>query len=127
MTDHLETLPVRVDRIEEKLDRLAASVDERFEQVDRRFEQVDRRFEQVDRRFEQVDKRFDEVDKRFDEVSEAFAEQRRYTEFAFERLHTIISTDIDRLRVATLNEFQLVHQKLDRLLAPRQRRSSKPR
>ena len=120
MTDHLETLPVRVDRIEEKLDRLAASVDERFEQVDRRFEQVDRRFEQVD-------KRFDEVDKRFDEVSEAFAEQRRYTEFAFERLHTIISTDIDRLRVATLNEFQLVHQKLDRLLAPRQRRSSKPR
>jgi hypothetical protein len=55
-----EALPERVDRIEQKLDSLATSMDERFATVDHRF----------------------------DEVSEAFAEQRRYTEFAFERLDT---------------------------------------
>ncbi|HVG70695.1 MAG TPA: hypothetical protein VM819_07285 [Vicinamibacterales bacterium] len=55
---HPEALPERVDRIEQKLDSLATSMDERFATVDHRF----------------------------DEVSEAFAEQRRYTEFAFERL-----------------------------------------
>ena len=44
--------------IEQKLDSLATSMDERFATVDHRF----------------------------DEVSEAFAEQRRYTEFGFERL-----------------------------------------
>ena len=53
-----EALPECVDRIEQKLDSLATSMDERFATVDHRF----------------------------DEVSEAFAEQRRYTEFAFERL-----------------------------------------
>jgi len=64
MTNH-EALPDRVDRIEQKLDSLAVS---------------------IDRRFEDVDRRFDDVDKRFNEVTDAIVEQRRYTEFAFERL-----------------------------------------
>ena len=58
MTDNLEALPERIDRIEQQLDSLAVS----------------------------VDKRFDDVDNGFAEVSEAFAEQRRYTEFTFEHV-----------------------------------------
>ena len=67
MTDNLDALPERVDRIEQKLDSLAASMDGRF-----------------------------------GEVSDAIAEQRRYTEFAFERLQ---STMVD--------EFKKVHLKFD--------------
>jgi hypothetical protein len=71
MTDNLEA-PDRVERIEQRLEGLAVS--------------VDRRFDEVDKRFDEVDKRFDGVNKGFADVSEAIAEQRRYTEFAFERL-----------------------------------------
>ena len=75
----LDALPERVDNIERKLDALSVSVDRRFEQVDRRFDLVD----------------------------EHFAEQRRYTEFAYERLdrritrleHTMIA-GFDRLETA---------------------------
>jgi hypothetical protein len=35
MTDNLEALPERVDRIEQKLDNFVASVDKRFDEVDR--------------------------------------------------------------------------------------------
>src|SRR5688572_9691599 len=83
MAENLEALPERVDTIERKLDTLSASVDKRFDDVNRRF---------------------DDVDKRFEEVSEHFVEQRKYTEFAFERLEksmgdgfTSVRTDIERL------------------------------
>lgn len=59
----LEALPERVDSIERKLDALSVSVDRRFEAIDRRFDQLD----------------------------EHFAEQRRYTEFAYERLDACIA------------------------------------
>ena len=59
-----EALPERVDRIEQKLDSLAAS----------------------------VDRRFDDVDRRFNGVSDALVEQRRYTEFAFDRLDSKLTT-----------------------------------
>ena len=71
-----------------------------------------------------VDKRFGEVDKRFDEVSEAFVEQRKYTEFAFERLQT-------QLRSEMRGGFDRLDRKLDRVLSavsrlspPRRRRRS---
>ena len=70
MTDNLEALPDRVDRIEQKLDSLAVSVDGRFS-----------------------------------EVSEAIAEQRRYTEFAFEHLRS------DLTSFMTV-EFRHVHEKI---------------
>lgn len=57
-------LPERVDRIEQKLDSLAAS----------------------------VDRRFDDVDRRFNEVTDVLVEQRRYTEFAFDRLDSKLTT-----------------------------------
>ena len=110
MTGNLEALPERVDRIEQKLDSLAIAVDERFEQVDKRFDSLER---SIDKRFEQVDKRFDSlersIDKRFDEVTQAIVEQRQYTEFAFERLERTV----ERLGVATVDQFQQVNQKLD--------------
>lgn len=88
-----EELPARVDRIEEKLDALAGS----------------------------VDKRFAEVGKRFDEVSVAIAEQRQYTEFAFARLEKTMlgrfaaaRQDVERLRVAALDQFEQLHRKVDR-------------
>ena len=73
-----EALPERVDRIEQKLDSLAAS--------------IDRRFDDVDRRFNEVDRQFNEVDRQFNEVTDALVEQRRYTEFAFDRLDSKLTT-----------------------------------
>ena len=84
MADRLDALPERVDVIERKLDDLSRSVDSRFEQVDQRFEQIDRRFDAVD---------------------EHFAEQRRYVEFAYERLDARMTAGFSRL-----------DRKLDRLL-----------
>ena len=60
------------ETVEQKLDKLSASVDHRFGAVDQRFEAVDQRF--------------DAVDRQFDDVRAALAEQRQYTEFAFDRL-----------------------------------------
>ena len=51
------------ETVEQKLDKLSASVDHRFGAVDRRF---------------------DAVDRQFDDVRAALAEQRQYTEFAFD-------------------------------------------
>ena len=58
------------ETVEQKLDKLSASVDHRFGAVDRRFDAVDQRF--------------DAVDRQFDDVRAALAEQRQYTEFAFD-------------------------------------------
>ena len=95
MTDPLEALPAKVQVIENKLNALSASVqvrfetvDGRFDAVDARFDAVDARFDAVDARFETVDARFDAVDARFNEVTSALVEQRQYTEFAFDRLRT---------------------------------------
>ena len=84
MTENLEALPARVDRIERKLDSLTSS-----------------------------------VDKRFDDVSEAIAEQRQYTEFAFERLQGMMVDQFQQLsqkldRAATLDQLEQLSQKLDR-------------
>ena len=53
------------ETVEQKLDKLSASVDHRFDAVDRHF---------------------DGVNRQFDDVTAALAEQRQYTEFAFDRL-----------------------------------------
>ena len=60
------------ETVEQKLDKLSASVDHRFGAVDQRFDAVDRHF--------------DGVNRQFDDVTAALAEQRQYTEFAFDRL-----------------------------------------
>ena len=90
MGDRIDDLTQCVQTVEEKLDRLSVSVDQRFGQIDRRFEQVDRRFEQIDRRFEQVDRRFDQIDA-------AIIEQRQYTEFAYSRLETKMDAGFSRV------------------------------
>lgn len=77
MAETLEALPERVEIIERKLDALSASVDRRFEQVDRRFDQVD----------------------------EHFAEQRRYTEFAYERLDQRL-TRLERTMIAGFDRLE---------------------
>jgi chromosome segregation ATPase len=94
MTDGLERLPERVDVLERKLDTLSASVDERFDAVNRRFDAVDRRFEAIDRRFEALDER---LEREFQAISDQFVEQRKYTEFAFERLQAHIDTRLEGL------------------------------
>lgn len=74
----------------------------------------------VDGRLAQVDARFADVDKRFDEVSEAFVEQRKYTEFAFERLRTEMNGGFNRLD----RKLDRVLDTLKRTPAPRRRRRS---
>jgi hypothetical protein len=97
------TVPETLETIAEKITALSAS---------------------VDKRFGEVDQRFGEVDKRFDGVSEAFVEQRKYTEFAFDRLRT-------ELRREMRGGFDRLDRKLDRVLSavstlspPRRRRRS---
>lgn len=66
-----------------------------------------------------TDERFAQVDKRFDDVTDALVEQRKYTEFAFERLQAEILTVktglavIDRKLDRALDH---VNRKLDRVL-----------
>ena len=115
-------LPERVGRIEQKLDDVSAAmtaaskqaderfrqVDERFRQVDERFQQMDERFQQMDERFKQMDERFQQVDQRFEklegnleqrfrDVQEHFVEQRKYVEFAYERLDRRMTDGFSRL------------------------------
>ena len=117
MADAMD-LPERVDAIEEKLDRLTASVDARFDAVDARFDAVDTRLDGVDARLDGIDARFDTVDARFDDVTSAIVEQRRYTEFAFDRLRgemlagfAAMTTNFGRLE-------RKLDQVIDRLLPP---------
>jgi hypothetical protein len=69
MVEWLEDLPEKVQAIEQKLDALGTSVDARF----------------------------DAVDARFDEVSAAFVEQREYTDFAFQELHSEMQSGFGRI------------------------------
>ena len=91
MVDPMEALPAKVDAIEQKLDALTAS---------------------VDRRFTSVDLRFTSVNTRFDDVTSALVEQRRYTEFAFERLRGEM---VAGFAVMTTN-FGRLERKLDQLI-----------
>jgi predicted nucleic acid-binding Zn-ribbon protein len=137
MTD-TEPLPGRVDRLEHKLDdlsrsvdKLSASVDGRFEDVNKRFDAVDKRFDAVDKRFDHVDKRLDhvdkrldhvdkrldDVDKRFEEVSEHFVEQRKYTEFAFDKLRGEMQAGFRRIE-GRLDRFE---NKFDEFVASQAR------
>jgi hypothetical protein len=113
MRDDIAGLPAQVRRIAEKLDSLAASVDMRFSHVDERFVSIDRRFA--------------EVDTRFDEIIEAIAEQRQYTEFAFDRLQRTMLEQFADMR----GHFQRLDHKLDlvvtaALTRPRRARAKKP-
>jgi len=90
MIEGLESLPARVQAIEQKLDALSSSVDQRFESVDQRFESIDRRFDAIDRRF-------DDIDRRFEEVNQHFVEQRQYTEFAYSRLERRMAAGFGRI------------------------------
>ena len=116
MSDDLnEGLYSQIRRVEDQLSALSIS-------VDRRFDEVDKRFDEVDKRFDEVDKRFEEVDKRFEEVQEALVEQRRYTDFAFERLIGEMRSGFDRLEWkldrfvdAQLQTNELVDRRLTRL------------
>ncbi|HMB82210.1 MAG TPA: hypothetical protein VKI43_19175 [Vicinamibacterales bacterium] len=90
MADDTNTLPERVQVVEEKLDRLSESVDQRF----------------------------DAADKRFDAVDAAFLEQRQYTEFAYSRLETKMDARFDRVdgRLDHLDgRLDRVDRKLDQL------------
>jgi hypothetical protein len=99
MGDTLDALPERVEIIERKLDALSVSVDRRFDQIDQRFELVD----------------------------EHFAEQRQYTEFAYERLDQRIMrleramlAGFDRLEAAVLaraGRFERLEVKVEELVA----------
>jgi hypothetical protein len=90
MTDPVEALAERVNGIGQKLDALAVSVDARFEAVDARF---------------------DGVDARFDEMTSALVEQRQYTEFAFDRLRSEMTSNFGRLE-------RKLDQLIDRLTGP---------
>jgi methyl-accepting chemotaxis protein len=138
VTSNLEELPQRVAAIEQRLESLEQSVNRQFDQVNQRFAQVNQQFDQVNQQFAQVNQRFEEVNQRFEEVSQAFVEQREYTEFAFGRLERrIVSIEqrmptrnqVERLRIASLDQFTLLHQKLDLLIASRRprRRTGKKR
>jgi uncharacterized coiled-coil protein SlyX len=113
-----------LETIGEKVTALSVAVETIDEKVTALSADVDARFADVDARFADVDARFAGVDKRFDEVSEAFVEQRKYTEFAFERLKTDLTTEMK-------SGFGRLDRKLDRVLEtltrtppPRRRRRS---
>ena len=81
MTDGLESLPERVQVVEQKLEHLAVSVDVRFDRVD-----------------------------------EAFADQRLYTEFAFERLEAKIDVRFGRLEAKMDVGFARLERKIDQIV-----------
>jgi ABC-type transporter Mla subunit MlaD len=86
------------ETVEQKLDKLSASVDQRFDAVDQRFEAVDQRFNAVDRQF--------------DDVRAALAEQRQYTEFAFDRLASDMSDGFKGVE----GRFNRLERKLDQFI-----------
>ena len=78
----------------------------------------------IDKRFDDVGRRSADIDKRFDEVIEAIAEQRQYTEYAFDTLHTEMQTGLTRLerKIDGLDDrFDSFERKLDRILDTRAR------
>jgi hypothetical protein len=56
------------------------------------------------------------VARRFDEVAESFAEQRAYTDSAFEKLNARISTLEEKLEEKIDSGFARLDRKLDRLI-----------
>lgn len=81
---------------------------------------IDGRFADVNTRFDSVDKTFDSVDKRFDEVTDALVEQRKSTEFAFQKLRAEMTGGFGRLD----RKLDRVLEALPRTPPPRRRRRS---
>ena len=61
---------------------------------------------------EKVDSLTASIDQRFEEVTESFVEQRRYTDFAFDRLNASLST----LEAKMDSGFARLDRKLDQLI-----------
>lgn len=82
MTGGLESLPDRVQAVEQKVDALSTSVDARFDQVDaaiveqRRYTEFayDRLDSKMDAGFARIDERFGEIDGRFAQIDGRFAQ-----------------------------------------------------
>jgi archaellum component FlaC len=108
----------RIDRRFERMDERFEKIDERFARMDERFEKIDERFAKIDERFEKIDERFAKIDEQFSDVSEQFAEQRRYTEFAYERLIQRMDAGFASVRaeMVTKSEFQQLDRKVDRII-----------
>ena len=93
MGERVDEVLERLTSVESKVDSLAVTVDavdKKVDAVDKKVDAVDRKVDAVDRKVDAVDKKVDllaaTVDERFAEVAEALVEQRRYTDFAYERL-----------------------------------------
>ena len=94
MAERVEDIAKGLRAVEREVAQLSASVDERFAQVDERFNQIDERFNQVDA---------------------AILEQRRYTEFAYERLDTKMDAGFARVE-RKLDQFIDVQMKTNELV-----------
>ena len=112
MADQRQDLYERIVSVEKKVDSLTASIYRRFTSIDQRFDSIDQRFTSIDQRFTSIDQRFDSIDRRFEEVTESFVEQRRYTDFAFDRLNASLST----LEAKMDSGFARLDRKLDQLI-----------
>jgi hypothetical protein len=119
-----DDLVERVGTVEAKVDSLAASMEQRFDDfgalMDRRFDEFGTL---MDRRFEEFGA---SVDRRFEDVAEAFAEQRRYTDFAYEQLNgtivqlhgkvTLLDEQMTGLSATVNSGFSRLERKLDQLI-----------
>jgi predicted nuclease with TOPRIM domain len=114
----VDGLDVKFDALSTRLDHQFGRIDKRFERMDERFERMDERFEKMDDRFAKIDERFAKIDEQFSDVSEQFAEQRRYTEFAYERLIQRMDAGFASVRaeMVTKSEFHQLDRKVDRII-----------
>lgn len=119
MAERVDDVIERLVSVESKVELLGTSVKSVESQVDR----LETRVESVERTVDSLESKVDllasTVDERFAEVAEAFVEQRRYTDFAFERLDASM-TSLDG-RMATLETamhsgFARLDRKLDQLI-----------
>jgi hypothetical protein len=102
-------VPETLGTVAARIDALARSTDDRFAQVDARFEQLE-----------------SDLEKRFGAVDAALVEQRKYTEFAFEKLRSEMSSGLSEVN----SHLGRLDRKIDRVLdvlsttTPRPRRTS---
>lgn len=84
------------------------------------------RVEAIERKVDSLSK---SVDRRFDEVSEHFVEQRKYTEFAFERLERRMMEEfsaLKHLRDFDPGRLDRLERKLDQFIDAQMRPASAP-
>ena len=116
-------LIVRVDRIEDRVVRIedrVVRIEDRVAHIEDRVAHIQDRVARIDEKVDgftvSTDARFSEfrhyVDARFSDVDEAIAEQRRYTEFAFDRLTSAMEAGFNRVDV----RFGQLDRKLDRFI-----------